>query len=194
MNLEGTSILGFSRARSDEESFHAVRAATGEALEPPYWSVTYSEIDQAVRLAASAFPAYRAIPRRSRAEFLRQIAGNLEHLGEPLVERVVEETGLLPGRVRAERDRTCFQLRFFAGIVEEGSWVDARIDTGDPGRKPAPKPDIRSMLRPLGPVAIFCASNFPLAFSVAGGDTSSALAAGNPVVVNAHFSHPAVRN
>ena len=190
MNLEGTSILGFSRARSKAESFHAVRAVTGEVMEPPYWSVTDGEVDQAVRLAASAFPAYRAIPRRRRAEFLRQIASNLEHFGERLVERVVEETALPPGRVRAERDRTCFQLRFFAGMVEEGSWVDARIDTGDPDWKPVPKPDIRSMLRPLGPVAIFCAGNFPLAFSVAGGDTASALAAGNPVMVNAHFSHP----
>ena len=167
-----------------------MKAATVELLEPAYSSVSETDLEDAVRLAASAFPVYRGLARERRAEFLRQIASSLEGLGESLVERVVDESALLPGRVRAERDRTCSQLRFFAGIVEEGSWVDARIDTGDPDRKPAPKPDVRSMLRPLGPVAVFCASNFPLAFSVAGGDTAAALAAGNPVVVNAHFSHP----
>ncbi|MGH9709838.1 MAG: aldehyde dehydrogenase (NADP(+)), partial [Candidatus Acidiferrales bacterium] len=102
----------------------------------------------------------------------------------------VKETALPPARIKNETARTCFQLRLFAEVVEEGSWVDARIDLGDPGRKPMPKPDIRSLWRALGPVAVFCASNFPIAFSVAGGDTASALAAGNPVVVRAHAAHP----
>ena len=93
-------------------------------------------------------------------------------------------------RIRSVRGRTCNQLKLFADVIEEGSWVDARIDLPDPERKPIPKPDVRSMLRPLGPVAVFGASNFPLAFSVAGGDTASALAAGNPVVVKAHPAHP----
>src|SRR5262249_56428365 len=93
-------------------------------------------------------------------------------------------------RIRSETQRTCNQLRLFAELVEEGSWVDARIDSADPNRTPVRKPDVRSLLKPLGPVVVFCASNFPLAFSVAGGDTASALAAGCPVVVKAHRAHP----
>jgi len=104
--------------------------------------------------------------------------------------RASQETALPPARIKNEIARTCNQLRLFAGLVEEGSWVDARIDRGDPTRTPLPKPDVRSMLRPLGPVVVFCASNFPLAFSVAGGDTASALATGNPVIVKAHHAHP----
>ncbi len=190
MNLEGQSIIGFARSRNTGGVFRGVNAATGAPLPPDYFSAGDAELDRAVELAASAFQSYRDLPRRQRAAFLRQIAANLEALGDAVITRVLEESALPEGRVRGERDRTCMQLRFFAGIVEEGSWVDARIDTADPARKPLPKPDVRSLLRPLGPVGIFCASNFPLAFSVAGGDTASALAAGNPVVVNAHFSHP----
>src|SRR4029450_5805601 len=125
-----------------------------------------------------------------RAQFLSKIAENIEALGDTLTSRATQETGLPEGRIRSETGRTCSQLRLFAGLVSEGSWVDARIDHADFERKPLPKPDVRSMLRPLGPVVVFGASNFPLAFSVAGGDTASALAAGNPVVVKAHPAHP----
>src|SRR5271157_1519252 len=190
MELQGTSLIGYSRAAADASRFHGVNAATGDLLDPPYYDATDQDLDRAVRLSATAFPVYRALPRARRTEFLRAIAGEIEALGDPLIHRVMAESGLPETRVRGELARTASQLRFFARIVEEGSWVDARIDTADPARKPTPKPDVRSMLRPLGPVAVFCASNFPLAFSVAGGDTASALAAGNPVVVNAHFSHP----
>ncbi|MBZ5580303.1 MAG: aldehyde dehydrogenase (NADP(+)) [Acidobacteriia bacterium] len=190
MALDGTSLIGFSRGSGREAPFRGVNATTGRVLEPPYYSCDADDVDRAVNLAVSAFGAYRALPRQRRAEFLRQIATRIEELGDPLLERAMEESALLPARVRGERDRTCLQLRFFAGMVEEGSWVDARVDTADPERRPLPKPDVRSMLRPLGPVAVFCAANFPLAFSVAGGDTASALASGNPVVVNAHFAHP----
>jgi NADP-dependent aldehyde dehydrogenase len=190
MTLTGQSIIGLRRAASSNGVFFAVNARTGERLEPPYHSATPGDLEAAVGLACASFPDYRALPRQRRGQFLRAIAAQLEGLGDPLIERVMAESALPEARVRGELARTTFQLRFFAGIVEEGSWVDARIDTGDPNRQPAPKPDLRSMLRPLGPVAVFCASNFPLAFSVAGGDTASALAAGNPVVVNAHFSHP----
>ncbi|MGA8578548.1 MAG: aldehyde dehydrogenase (NADP(+)), partial [Bryobacteraceae bacterium] len=190
MQLTGQSIIGAGRATASGGVFFAVNARTGERLEPPFYPAGDGDLDEAVGLAWATFADYRALLRGRRAEFLREIAAQLEALGNALVERVIEETALPEARVRGERDRTANQLRFFAGIVEEGSWVDARIDTGDPNRKPAAKPDLRSMLRPLGPVAVFCASNFPLAFSVAGGDTASALAAGNPVVVNAHFSHP----
>jgi len=190
MQLTGQSIIGSHRTTASGGAFFAVNARTGERIEPPYYTAGDGDLDEAVALASAAFADYRALPGRRRAEFLREIAAQLEALGDPLIERAMLETALPEPRVRGERDRTANQLRFFAGIVEEGSWVDARIDTGDPNRKPLPKPDLRSMLRPLGSVAVFCASNFPLAFSVAGGDTASALAAGNPVVVNAHFSHP----
>jgi NADP-dependent aldehyde dehydrogenase len=190
MRLTGQSIIGARRANAADGASFAVNARTGERLEPPFYSAGDGDLDEAVALAWASFVDYRALPRSRRAEFLREIAAQLEAQGDALIERVMLETALPEARVRGELARTAHQLRFFAGIVEEGSWVDARIDTADPNRKPAPKPDLRSMLRPLGPVAVFCASNFPLAFSVAGGDAASALAAGNPVVVNAHFSHP----
>src|SRR6185369_9678735 len=111
-------------------------------------------------------------------------------LGDKLIERASLETALPNARFVGERARTCGQLRMFADLLDEGSWVDARVDHAILNRTPLPKPDVRSMLRPLGPVAVFCASNFPLAFSVAGGDTASALATGNPVIVKAHHAHP----
>jgi NADP-dependent aldehyde dehydrogenase len=188
--LLGTSIIGQSRAAETGKTFYGVKPSTGEDMQPAYHSATTADLERAVKLAAEAFPVYREMERQRKAAFLREIAAQIEALGDQLVERVMAESALPEARVRGERARTCFQLRFFAGIVEEGSWVDARIDTADPDRKPAPKPDVRSMLRPIGPVAVFCASNFPLAFSVAGGDTASALAAGCPVVVKAHHSHP----
>lgn len=190
MQLTGQSILGTRRATASGSVFFAVNARTGERMEPPFHPADDCDLDEAAALASAAFADYRALPRGRRAEFLREIAAQLEALGAALIERVMLETALPEPRVRGELGRTTGQLRFFAGIVEEGSWADARIETADPSRKPAPKPDLRSMLRPVGPVAVFCASNFPLAFSVAGGDTASALAAGNPVIVNAHFSHP----
>jgi 2,5-dioxopentanoate dehydrogenase len=189
MDLQGTSIIGRGRAAVSGKPFHAVNAATGEQLEPGFHGATAADLENAAQLAAAAFPEYRALARGKLAGFLRQIATNLEGLGDGLIHRVMAESALPEARVRGELARTCGQLRFFAGIAEEGSWVDARLDLADPDRKPLPRPDLRSMLRPLGPVAVFCASNFPLAFSVAGGDTASALAAGCPVIVKAHSSH-----
>jgi NADP-dependent aldehyde dehydrogenase len=189
MNLQGTSIIGRRRAAASGKAFRATEAATGSQLEPGFHGATADDLEAAAQLAASAFPEYRALSRDKRAGFLRKIASNLEGLGDALIHRVMAESALPEGRVRGELARTCGQLRFFAGIIEEGSWVDARIDLAVPDRKPLPRSDLRSMLRPLGPVAVFCASNFPLAFSVAGGDTASALAAGCPVIVKAHSSH-----
>jgi 2,5-dioxopentanoate dehydrogenase len=133
---------------------------------------------------------FRAPAPASRAKFLRQIAAEVNALGDELIQVCHEETALDADRLRGERARTINQLAMFAELIEEGSWVDARIDTALPDRKPVPKPDLRRMLRPLGPVAVFSASNFPLAFSVAGGDTASAFAAGCPVVVKPHPGHP----
>ncbi len=190
MNLSGRSIIGYQWGAEEGETLQGVNPSTGQKLLPAYHSASDEEVGQAVELARQAFGSYCRAPGRQKADFLRAIATNLEERVDDLAERGSQETGLPDGRIRMETGRTCGQLRLFAGLVEEGSWVDARIDRADPDRAPLPKPDLRSMLRPLGPVAVFCASNFPVAFSVAGGDTASALAAGNPVLVNAHFAHP----
>ena len=143
-----------------------------------------------MQLADSAFPVYRGLSAEQRAAFLERIADEIVALGDALLERANQETALPLARLTGERGRTVNQLKMFAALVREGSWVDARIDRAQPDRQPLPKPDLRRMLIPLGPVAVFGASNFPFAFSVAGGDTASALAAGCPVVVKAHPAHP----
>ncbi|MCP5532710.1 MAG: aldehyde dehydrogenase (NADP(+)) [Akkermansiaceae bacterium] len=189
-SLLGTSFIGSTRSSGTNSCGQGINPATGETLAPEYFSATPEEVEQAVRLAADAFPAYSAIPGKQRGAFLRAIAERIEAAGDEIATRGPKETGLPEARLRGETGRTCGQLRMFASLVEEGSWVDARIERAQPDRQPLPKPDIRSMSVPLGPVAVFCASNFPLAFSVAGGDTASALAAGCPVVAIAHHSHP----
>ncbi|MEM7385699.1 MAG: aldehyde dehydrogenase (NADP(+)), partial [Verrucomicrobiota bacterium] len=190
MELEGKSFIGAERGQGTASPASGMNPATGETLAPAYPSATAAEIEKAVSEAAEAAIPFGHLSGRERAGFLREIASQIEALGDVLVERATAETALPAARIQGERGRTCGQLRLFADLVEEGSWVDARIDHADPEREPVPKPDARSMLRPIGPVAVFCASNFPLAFSVAGGDTASALAAGNPVVVKAHSAHP----
>ncbi len=187
--LLGTSIIGRERGRGSDAAGYARAAHDGAVLEPLYLAGTLPELEQACRLAREAYPAYSALPAQWRGEFLREIALGIEGLGDVLVERVGLETALPPGRIKGESARTCHQLRMFADLIEEGSWIDARIESGDSARQPLPKPELRSMLIPLGPVAVFCAGNFPLAYSVAGGDTASALAAGCPVIVNAHHGH-----
>ncbi|MBK7708007.1 MAG: aldehyde dehydrogenase (NADP(+)) [Acidobacteria bacterium] len=190
MKLTGKSIIGFGRGVDSAITFTAFDPSTGEAVGPAFHSADIVELNRACELAGEARIAYGHVSGIEKARFLRVIADNIEALGDTLIERASLETGLPNARFVGERGRTCFQLRMFADLVERGDWVDARIDTPDPDRQPLPKPDVRSMLRPLGPVAVFCASNFPLAYSVAGGDTASALAAGCPVIVNAHFAHP----
>lgn len=188
--LTGKSIIGSSRGNESAVTFTAFDPTTGVAVEPNFYSATNEELNRAAELSNDARFVYGTLPGATKAIFLRQIASNIEELGDELIQRASLETGLPNARFVGERGRTCMQLRMFADLLEDGSWVDARIDLPNPERQPIPKPDIRSMLRPLGPVAVFCASNFPLAYSVAGGDTASALAAGCPVIVNAHFAHP----
>jgi alpha-ketoglutaric semialdehyde dehydrogenase len=188
--LKGISILGAGQGAQTSSIFHGINPVTGEQLLPAYSSATEEEVDRAAQLADSAFGSYSKSTNRQRGAFLRGIADALQAVSNTLVERAHLETALPIPRLQGEVVRTANQLRLFADVVEEGSWVNARIDTADPNRKPLPKPDIRSMLQPLGPVVVFGASNFPLAFSVAGGDTASALAAGNPVIVKAHPAHP----
>jgi alpha-ketoglutaric semialdehyde dehydrogenase len=148
------------------------------------------DVNEAAEAAAAAFyPFSRSLPA-VRAAFLRAIADGIERLGDILVECAARETALGSARIHNERGRTCMQLRLFADIAETNQWIDERVDMPDPARKPQARPRIRSHLVPLGPVVVFGASNFPLAFSVAGGDTASALAVGCPVIVKAHPAHP----
>jgi 2,5-dioxopentanoate dehydrogenase len=190
MKLSGRSIVGFQAGAGSSEVVHAVNPTNGEKLEPGFAAATSAEVERAAQLAHDAFLPYSQTSGRERAAFLRKIAANIEENSAEIIERAEQETALPKARLQGETSRTCGQLRLFAQLVEEGSWVGARLDRPDPDRKPLPKPDLRSMLRPIGPVVVFGASNFPLAFSVAGGDTASALAAGNPVIVKAHSAHP----
>ncbi len=188
--LQGLSLLGPVLGDPGDNAFQATNPATGEALAPAFHSATDAEVDRAVDLAHEAAPALESLGGEGRAELLREIAKGLEGAADELVPRVMAETALPEARVRGELGRTCFQLRLFADVAQEGSWVEARLDAGDPARAPLPKPDLRSMLHALGPVAVFGASNFPLAFGALGGDTASALAAGCPVVAKAHPLNP----
>jgi alpha-ketoglutaric semialdehyde dehydrogenase len=188
--LSGRSLIGFRDGTGTGDAMYATNPVTGERLQPGFIPATAEEVELAARLAAEAFEVYQRISGRERGAFLRAIAAKIESIAGDIVERAMLETALPQARLQGEVGRTCAQLRLFAQVAEEGSWVQARIDHADPERKPAPKPDIRSMLRPLGPVVVFGASNFPLAFSVAGGDTASALASGNTVIFKAHPAHP----
>jgi alpha-ketoglutaric semialdehyde dehydrogenase len=190
MMLLGTSFTPDSSPEEDSATFHAINPATGEELEPEFQEASEAAVAAALEAAEAAYEAMRAISPADRAAFLRAIAQEIVGLGDTLISRANAETGLPAGRLTGERGRTVGQLRMFADVVEEGSWVEARIDTALPDRIPAPRPDLRRMLITLGPVAVFGASNFPLAFSVAGGDTASAFAAGCPVVFKAHPAHP----
>lgn len=188
--LTGEMFLGASRAMGTAGTVHGIDPRTGATLEPAYGLGTHEDVARAAALAGEAFAAYRATGPKDRAAFLEQVADNIAALGDTLVSQVQLETGIVEPRVRGELGRTVNQLRLFATVVREGSWIGARIDPALPDRAPLPRPDIRQRKIPVGPVAVFGASNFPLAFSVAGGDTAAALAAGCPVVVKAHSAHP----
>jgi NADP-dependent aldehyde dehydrogenase len=190
MSLSGKSLIGFRDGTASDSSFRGTAPATGEELDPVFYSASPVEVELAAQLSLEAFAVYGRFPGRHKAAFLKRIAANLEGIADSLIPRAHAETALPLPRLQGELARTCAQLRLFAGVIDEGSWVMPRIDRAVPDRQPARKPDIRSMLRPLGPVVVFGASNFPLAFSVAGGDTASALAAGCPVIVKAHPAHP----
>ncbi|HEY3429929.1 MAG TPA: aldehyde dehydrogenase (NADP(+)) [Cyclobacteriaceae bacterium] len=190
MQLSGKNIIGSSLSAEGKTPFQAVNPATTQKLDPVFYEATSQEINLACQKAFDAFQIYRNISGKKRAEFLICIADEITALGDELIKRCMEETGLVEARLINERLRTTNHLKMFAALISDGSWVDARIDHADPERKPTPKPDLRSMQRPLGPIGVFGASNFPLAYSVAGGDTTSALAAGCTVVIKAHPAHP----
>jgi alpha-ketoglutaric semialdehyde dehydrogenase len=190
MKLQGLNFIAGSLSAPAGSTFRAVDASAGREIEPAFHEATEQDVDRSLHSAHEAFASFRKQPPENRARFLREITTQVEALGETLIERANQETALGVERLRGERGRTIGQLRLFADLIEEGSWIDARIDRAIPDRKPLPRPDLRRMLIPMGPVAVFGASNFPLAFSVAGGDTASAFAAGCPVIVKAHPAHP----
>lgn len=187
--ISGKNIIGYEWSAEGATTYKVNAAKDNAALDGDFVGATPQEIEQAMTLAAGAANAYRNTSGADKAKFLNAIADEILALDQELVERAMAEAGLPEGRIKGERGRTVAQLRMFANLAEEGSWLDARIDTAIPDRTPAPKADIRMMLRAMGPVVVFGASNFPLAFSTAGGDTASALAAGCPVVVKSHPAH-----
>ena len=187
--INGDLLIG-ADSSGDDKSVRAINPATGANLEPAFAIASEADVARACELAAQAFDVYRATSPEARATFLETIADNIMEIGDALIERANEESGLPVARLQGERARTVGQLRLFAQVVRAGEWLDLRIDPALPERKPMPRSDLRLRQIPLGPVAVFGASNFPLAFSVAGGDTASALAAGCPVVVKGHLAHP----
>jgi len=188
MSLHGKSLLAGVLAEKSTRSFQAVSPLDGQPLPTVFHESPFDDVDHALRLADSALASLR--DAEVRALLLEKIAEEILALGDELLQRAHLESGLPLDRLTGERGRTVGQLRLFAQVVREGSWADARIDPALPDRQPLPRPDLRRILVPLGPVVVFGASNFPLAFSTAGGDTASAFAAGNPVIVKAHPAHP----
>ena len=190
MQLHGKNMIGAALSANGTQTLAGVAPQTGESLSPPFFEATPAEVDRAAILATEAAGVFAACSAERIAGLLDNIGAEITALGDALIERAAQESGLSKDRLTGERTRTLNQIRMFAELVRDGSWVNASIDSAMPERTPLPRPDMRRMLIPLGPVAVFGASNFPLAFSVAGGDTISALAAGNPVIVKAHPAHP----
>lgn len=184
------NIIANNYSAEGKERLSATDPRTKKTLAGKFAIATKNEIDRAAQAADAAWDIYRYTSGATKARFLNKIADNIEGLGDELIHRAMAESGLPKGRITGERGRTCGQLRLFAKLVEEGSWVRAMIDPAQPDRQPMPRSDIRKMYQSLGPVVIFGASNFPLAFSTAGGDTASALASGSPVMIKGHPSHP----
>lgn len=189
-NFTGKSYIGSKPAASGTRSFQAFNPSANRFIEGPFFEATEEEMNSIMELADQAFTTYCNTQPKERALFLEAIAEEIMAAGEDLIARCVAESGLPEGRITGERARTVGQLQLFAATIRRGDYVQARIDRGIADRKPLPKPDIRRMLIPVGPVLVFGASNFPLAFSTAGGDTASALAAGCPVIVKGHPAHP----
>jgi 2,5-dioxopentanoate dehydrogenase len=190
MTPHGQSFIAGQRLAGTGSSFQVVSPLDRSVLPGEFLTAGEDQVDAALLAAADAHAAFAASEGQTRAAFLEAIADKILALGDALIERAMLESGLPKARLEGERGRTVGQLRLFAQLAANHSWVEARIDPADPARQPLPKPDLRRLMVPIGPVVVFGASNFPLAFSVAGGDTASALATGNPVVVKAHEAHP----
>lgn len=190
MIMTGEMLIGAAAIRGCDSSQLAFNPATNTSIAQPLFGLGgLAEVNRAAALADAAFDPYRNLPLSLRADFLEAIADNIMALGEALLERAQAESGLPMARLTGERGRTVGQLRLFAQVVRDGHFLRATIDPAQPERQPLARADLRLTKIPLGPVAVFGASNFPLAFSVAGGDTASAFAAGAPVIVKAHSAH-----
>lgn len=189
--LLGHNFINGKRSAAGSISLQSLDATTGEALPLSFMEATRDEVDAAALAASGAYHAYRTTTAQQRATFLDAIADELDALGDEFIAMVCRETALPPGRIQGERARTSGQMRLFAQLLRRGDFYGARIDRALPDRQPLPRPDLRQYHIGLGPVAVFGASNFPLAFSTAGGDTAAALAAGCPVVFKAHPGHMA---
>lgn len=187
--ITGKNYIGRQRTAEGKKVFKTFDPISNTENPTEFYEASSEEIDKAVSLAHKAFLSYQDFSGERKGEFLNAIADELENLGDLLLNTYCMESGLPLGRAMGERGRTVFQLRTFAELVKKGNWVEAHIDTAQPDRAPIPKPDIRKMMIPLGPVVVFGASNFPLAYSTAGGDTAAALAAGCPVIVKSHPMH-----
>ncbi|AKJ43382.1 aldehyde dehydrogenase (NADP(+)) [Pragia fontium] len=185
----GKQFIGGERVAEGERTLVSLRAVDGQPTGYRFYQATINDAELAVKAAEAAHLAYSQISSDKRAAFLEQIATEIDALGDEFIHLVMEETALPEARVLGERARTSGQMRLFAQLLRRGDYHAARIDTALPDRKPLSRPDLRQCKIAVGPVAVFGASNFPLAFSTAGGDTASALAAGCPVVVKAHGSH-----
>lgn len=190
MIIKGEQIIGFGSSSNGNIKFQAKDPVKGLVIAGEFWEATIEEVAHACQLASRAYSVFSNLDGATRADFLENIAAEILDLEDVLIHRAMAETALPEARLKGERGRTVNQLRLFAQLIREGSWVNAIIDPALPDRQPLPRADIRQMQIALGPVGIFGASNFPLAFSVAGGDTASALAAGCPIVVKAHPAHP----
>ncbi|MBB4866959.1 NADP-dependent aldehyde dehydrogenase [Pseudomonas nitritireducens] len=189
--MTAQNFIAGQRVGAGSVRLQSLDASSGEALPREFLQATEAEVDAAARAAEAAFPAYNALSPERRAQFLDAIATELEALGDDFIATVCRETALPAARIQGERGRTANQMRLFAKVLRRGDFLGARIDRALPERQPAPRPDLRQYRTGVGPVAVFGASNFPLAFSTAGGDTAAALAAGCPVVVKAHSGHMA---
>jgi NADP-dependent aldehyde dehydrogenase len=189
MKITGEMLIGATALRGADATLRAFDPARNAELEPAFGGGGAAEVARACELAEAAFDPFRRASLETRAEFLEAIADNIVALGDTLIERASAESALPKARIEGERARTVGQLKLFASLVREGRWIGATLDSAQPERKPLPRPDLRLQKIPVGPVAVFGASNFPLAFSVAGGDTASAFAAGCPVVVKSHPAH-----
>lgn len=187
--ITGKNYIGNVLTSLGKITFKTFNPQKNQENETVFTEATKIEMDEAINLAANAFKIYKTVSGEKKSEFLNEIANQIELLGAELIETYCKESGLPETRAINERNRTIFQLRSFAELVKEGSWVEASIGTADENRKPIPKVDLRKMLVPMGPVVVFGASNFPLAYSTAGGDTASALAAGCSVLVKSHPMH-----
>jgi 2,5-dioxopentanoate dehydrogenase len=190
MNIHGCNLVAGKKVSVKGSSFKAVSPFDQKELSGIFQEATFSEVELAMSQAEAAFEIFRKTSDEERAAFLERIADEILAIGDELILRANQETGLPRERLVGERQRTMNQLRLFASTIRDGSWKGIRVDTAMPDRKPLPRSDLRRIMVPIGPIVVFGASNFPLAFSVAGGDTASALATGNPVVVKAHRAHP----